>query len=207
VEGDPVKGTLDIHRELLARDVAHEVIRLPRPVLDARELPEALGLPAERCAAVRVYQADETLAAVVLPCGQAADPARLLNLLGARSLRTAGPDLINSVTDFAAGLVSPLLLPPEVVVLIDAALTRVNVVYVPTGESGTALGIPSRDLVTLSRATVGELCLPDSARLELGALEEALARAGSNNGNGVGNGAGDDWPEAAHSPNATSRQH
>lgn len=155
-----MKGTLDIHRELLAGNVPHEVIRLPRMILDARELPEVLDLPAQRCVAVRVYQADDLLVAVGVACGQVPDPARLVNLLGARTLRPASADLINSVTDFAANLVSPLLLPAEVIVLLDAELTRSQVLYLPTGESGTALGIPSLDLVRVARATVAQLCLP-----------------------------------------------
>lgn len=170
-----MKGTLDIHRELLARDVAHEVIRLPKVVLTADELPETLGLDASRCLAVRMYQADEDLVAVIVRSGELPDPARLLNLLGARSIRAAAPDLVHSVTDFAAGLVPPLLLPSPVILVCDAAIASEPVVYVPTGESGTAIGLQSHDLLATCGATVAELCYSDEEVVSLGEVEDALA--------------------------------
>ncbi|HVA60820.1 MAG TPA: YbaK/EbsC family protein [Mycobacteriales bacterium] len=166
-----MKGTLDIHRELLVRDVPHEVVRLPRLVLAADELPEALGLPADRCVAVRVYLADEDLVAVLVRAGDVPDPARLLTLLRARTLRVADADLINASTDYAAGLVAPLLLPPEVTVLCDAAVPRAAVVYVPTGESGTAVGIPTEDLLAVTGARVAELCNASEPLIELPDLD------------------------------------
>lgn len=169
-----MKGTLDIHRELLARDVPHEVIRLPRLVLAADELPEVLDLPPARCVAVRVYQIDDHLVAVIVRAGDVPDPARLLNLLRARSVRIAPPDVINTVTEYASGLVSPLLLPPQIVVLADAAVTESPVLYIPTGETGTALGIPSRELIAAAGATVAELCVADST-VDLTDVEQALA--------------------------------
>lgn len=173
-----MKGTLDIHRELLARDVPHEVIRLPRLVLDADELPEVLDLPPARCVAVRIYQMDEQLVAVIVRAGDVPDPARLLNLLRARSVRVAPADLINAATDYASGLVAPLLLPPEMVVVADAAILESPVLYAPTGETGTALGIPARALVETAGATVAELCVGDSV-LDVTDVEQALAQHGS----------------------------
>ncbi|MDQ1704625.1 MAG: Cys-tRNA(Pro)/Cys-tRNA(Cys) deacylase, partial [Frankiaceae bacterium] len=46
-----MKDALDVHRSLLAREVPHEVVRLPRLVLSADEIPEAMGLPRDRCVA------------------------------------------------------------------------------------------------------------------------------------------------------------
>ena len=40
-----MKDALDVHRSLLAREVPHEVIRLPRLVLSADEIPDAIGPP------------------------------------------------------------------------------------------------------------------------------------------------------------------
>src|SRR4051812_37804255 len=69
-----MKDALDVHRSLLAREVPHEVIRLPRVVLSADEIPDALELPPERCVAVRMYRADEQVAAVIVRAGATAHP-------------------------------------------------------------------------------------------------------------------------------------
>jgi prolyl-tRNA editing enzyme YbaK/EbsC (Cys-tRNA(Pro) deacylase) len=91
----------------------------------------------------------------------------VLAAAGARSLRAARPEVVNTITDFAAPLVCPVLLPESVTVLADSCVGHTDVVYAPTGDGGTALGIPSRWLLTASRASVAELCAPDSPTVDL----------------------------------------
>jgi prolyl-tRNA editing enzyme YbaK/EbsC (Cys-tRNA(Pro) deacylase) len=151
-----MKGALDIHRELLARDVSHEIVRLPRVVLQADELPEALELPPPQCVAVRMYVADGALVAVAVPAGKTPDPTALLATVGAEVLRPATAEEVNSATDYAAGLVCPLLL-DDVVLYVDAELNAHDVLYTATGDTGTALGIRTGDLLVLGEARVAEL--------------------------------------------------
>jgi prolyl-tRNA editing enzyme YbaK/EbsC (Cys-tRNA(Pro) deacylase) len=154
-----MKDALDVHRSLLAREVPHEVVRLPRLVLSADEIPDALELPAERCVVTRVYHADDRLVAVLVRAGAQPHPGALLGAIGARTLRMATPDVVNIHTDFAAALVCPVLLPEPMPVLADACIGHQDVVYTATGDGGTALGIPTRWLFTASAAAVTELCL------------------------------------------------
>lgn len=158
---------LDVHRSLLAREVPHEVVRLPRLALSADEIPEIMGLPASRCVAVRMYTGDERQLAVIVRAGELPHPGAVLAAAGARSLRSMRPDLVNQVTDFAAPLVCPVLLPESVTVLADSCVGHCDVVYAPTGDAGTVLGIPTRWLLTASRASVAELCAPGSPTVDL----------------------------------------
>jgi prolyl-tRNA editing enzyme YbaK/EbsC (Cys-tRNA(Pro) deacylase) len=162
-----MKDALDVHRSLLAREIPHEVIRLPRVVLSADEIPDALGLPPERCVAVRLYRADNQMAGVIVRVGATPHPGGMLAALGARTLRIMPAEEVNSLTDFAAPLVSPVLLPDSVRVVADACIGHTDVVYAPTGDSGTVLGISSRWLLTASRAVVAELCLPAAPAIDL----------------------------------------
>lgn len=151
-----MKGALDIHRELLARDVPHEIVRLPRLVLQADEIPDSLGLPSQRCLAVRMYVADGDLLAVGVSATSTPDPTALLAMLEADAIRPALPQEVNERTDFAAGLVSPVLLPDDVPLYVDAAVGTSDVLYTPTGDTGTALGIRTGDLLVVSGARVAE---------------------------------------------------
>lgn len=162
-----MKDALDVHRSLLAREVPHEIVRLPRLVLSADEIPAASGLPPQRCVAVRLYHADDRVVATLVRAGELPHPGAVLAAAGARSLRVAPADLVNQVTDFAASLVSPVLLPEDVLVLADACVGHHDVVYTATGDGGTVLGIPSRWLLTASRARVCELCAPASPTVDL----------------------------------------
>jgi prolyl-tRNA editing enzyme YbaK/EbsC (Cys-tRNA(Pro) deacylase) len=155
-----MKGALDIHRELLARGVPHEIERLPRVVLQADEIPDALGLPPAQCLTVRMSVADGELIAVGVPAGQAPDRGALLAAVGAQSIRPATVVEINTRTDYAARLVAPVLLPDDVPLFVDAAIGAYDVVYTATGDTGTALGIRTGDLLVVTGARVADLSKP-----------------------------------------------
>jgi prolyl-tRNA editing enzyme YbaK/EbsC (Cys-tRNA(Pro) deacylase) len=163
-----MKDALAIHRMLLERETLHEIVRLPHAIANADELP-GVGLPGHRCLATRVYAFTGSerytkgyLAAVIVPVGGTVgtEPVRLA--LGARTVRPARTDLINTVTEFAAELVCPLLLPESMTVLIDHRiadrLRGDDVVYTPTGEPWTALGVRASDLYASSGAEAVDLC-------------------------------------------------
>jgi prolyl-tRNA editing enzyme YbaK/EbsC (Cys-tRNA(Pro) deacylase) len=157
-----MRDALDIHRMLLERETLHEIVRLPRAIANADELPKALGLPAKHCLATRVYlvspapMGERHLAAVVVTAGVRPKVESLLGPLGGREVRPAPPDLVNAATEYAAGLVAPLLLPESMPVLIEQrvidSLHIDDVVYTATGEPRTALGIRALDLFALSGA-------------------------------------------------------
>ncbi|GAA4618052.1 hypothetical protein GCM10023195_80890 [Actinoallomurus liliacearum] len=157
-----MKDALSIHRLLLERQMAHEIVRLPRHIGSADDLPEVLGLPPSRCLCTRVYlpyepgrlyTAHHPLVAVIVTAGTRPAPAAVADALGVPEVRPAPVDLVNEVTDYAAELVAPLLLPAEVTTLVDQRAAHGDeVVYTTTGEAWTALGIHTLDLFTLCDA-------------------------------------------------------
>ncbi|MDL4773454.1 MULTISPECIES: aminoacyl-tRNA deacylase [Thermomonosporaceae] len=157
-----MKDALAIHRTLLEHETVHEIVRLPIAIAHADELPRALGLPAERCLVTRVYACNDVhrglrfLAGVIVAAGVRPPADAVRHALGARLIRPARPDLVNSVTEYAAGLVCPLLLPETMPLLIDQRLVdglrADEVAYTATGEASTALGIRALDLSALSGA-------------------------------------------------------
>lgn len=155
-----VKGALDVHRELLARDVPHEMVRLRARATTADDLPRLLGLT-HGCVAVRCYEVSRrsgpVFAAVLVPAGRLPQPGALLEALDAESLRAARPDAVNAATDYAHGLVGPVCLPPEVELLADSALGRSDVSYCAVGEGQVVLGIRTRDLLVATRARATSL--------------------------------------------------
>lgn len=155
-----MKGALDIHRELLARDVPHEIVRLPRAVLQADEIPDALGLDPTRCLTVRLFVGDGRLVAVAMPAGAVADHTDLGRQLGVGTLRPATAAETNQHTDYGAGLVSPLLLPDDVDLYVDASLAAYDVVYAPTGDTGTAIGIRTADLLGVTGGRLVHCAVP-----------------------------------------------
>jgi prolyl-tRNA editing enzyme YbaK/EbsC (Cys-tRNA(Pro) deacylase) len=160
-----MRGPMDVTRELLAVDVTHEIVHLPRRIDDAAELPEVLGLPGEACVAVRLYDADGALVAALLPADRAAATTALARAVAARAVRPAAPGRVIEATDSHPALVPPVGLPAGVALVADAALH--DVVYAPTGDGSTALKIRRDDLLHLTGASLAALVEP-GAVLALG---------------------------------------
>jgi prolyl-tRNA editing enzyme YbaK/EbsC (Cys-tRNA(Pro) deacylase) len=140
--------------------VPHEVVRLPGRLLSADDLPAALGLE-HGCVAVRCCLVERpgrsSFAAVLVPAGAVPAPAALLDALSARSVRPARTEQVNAVTGFAAGLVCPVGLPPDVEVLADELLADSPTSYCALGEGGVALGIRTPDLLHVTGARTAAL--------------------------------------------------
>lgn len=152
-----------MHRELLERDVPHEVLRLPTRLLSADDLPRALAVESG-CVAVRCYVVQRgsgtAFAAVLVPAGLVPSPALLLEALDACTVRPARQEQVNAATDYAAGLVCPVCLPDDVELLADSALAREDVSYTALGEGGVALGIRTDDLLAATGARLTPLTAP-----------------------------------------------
>jgi prolyl-tRNA editing enzyme YbaK/EbsC (Cys-tRNA(Pro) deacylase) len=160
-----MKDALAIHRLLLEREIQHEIVRLPTLITNAAELPSVLGLPPSRCLVTRVYCYDlRYLVAVIVPAGTEPRLEAIKQAVGALVVEPADVDTVNRETDYSADLVAPLLLPDNMVILVDQRLVDSldldDVVYTATGEGSTALGIRSFDLWSLSGAKPVTLARP-----------------------------------------------
>jgi prolyl-tRNA editing enzyme YbaK/EbsC (Cys-tRNA(Pro) deacylase) len=150
---------------LLEHQVLHNVIRLPQRIANSDVLPSTLGLATKDCVAVRCYRCDAGPVAAIVAAGLWPDTELLAAALALHSesgtgLRPATRDEVNTDTDYQAGLVSPLALPPNIMLLADVRLLRSPVVYLPTGDPGTALGMRTRDLLTVTDARLSVLTRP-----------------------------------------------
>jgi Cys-tRNA(Pro)/Cys-tRNA(Cys) deacylase len=162
-------GPLDIHQYLLEHDVHHEIVRLPRPAASAEHLAEVLGVTPRRCLAIHPFQTltpdGDVLVLVLASADEEPSTETLIfalrELLRDRlgpdaELSVAGAALVSRRTDYIAGHLAPLLLPPDVIVVSTRGVfdLATSIIYTATGDGGTALGIAATDLLNLSRAIV-----------------------------------------------------
>jgi Cys-tRNA(Pro)/Cys-tRNA(Cys) deacylase len=162
-------GPLDIHQYLLEHDVHHEIVRLPRPAASAEHLADVLGVTPRRCLAIHPFHAltpdGDVLVLVMASADEEVSAATLVLALRELLRDQLGPDaelsvagaaLVSRRTDYIAGHLAPLLLPPEVIVVSTRGVLDLatSIIYTATGDGGTALGIAATDLLNLSRAIV-----------------------------------------------------
>ncbi|GAA0422855.1 hypothetical protein Acor_58390 [Acrocarpospora corrugata] len=152
-----MQDALAIHRRLLAQQIHHEIVRLPRVLTCFDDLPKVLGVSARDCVGVTVFEVTiRSVREPVAVIGSVAKPpkaATVTALLGAQRVRLASAFLVNSATDYASGLVGPLLLPDRLTVLIDQRLIDDtdpdDLVYTATGERSTVLRLRAIHLFAL----------------------------------------------------------
>jgi Cys-tRNA(Pro)/Cys-tRNA(Cys) deacylase len=163
-------NALTLHHLLIESGTRHEIVHLPRAISSADQLPEVLRLPARRCLAVRMYDVDGTLIAVIVRAGSTPSAAALYEVTGARRIQPVHGDRVNSVTGYAVGFVAPLALPRGIEVYADEDVVcdvdHDVVVYTATGESGTALGVRLLDLFSLLDAKPAALTQPAGPRTQ-----------------------------------------
>ncbi|GGL01400.1 hypothetical protein Sme01_41590 [Sphaerisporangium melleum] len=152
-----MKDALAIHRWLLSHQIHHEIVRLPRALTCADDLPAILHAEPAACIRVTVFEVTARVSrdpvAVITTVASPPRPSVVGAFLGAREIRLAPAFLVNSATDYAATCVSPLLLPEDLAVLVDERLGDPadpdEPVYTPTGERRTALRLRIIDLLSL----------------------------------------------------------
>lgn len=160
-----MRTALDVHRDLLGREVPHEIVRLRGASIgDADDLPAALGVHPVVCVAVRCYVTEHGPLAAIVRAGTRPDWQALLAAADAHTVRTATAGEVNEITDFAAGLVCPVGLPPDVLLLADSTPARSDVLYCPVGEGGVVLGIRTHDLLRVVAARRAPLTVPRQAQ-------------------------------------------
>ena len=144
-----MKDALAIHRWLLAHQVHHEIVRLPRAMTCADELPEVLPPRPRDCVEVTVFEVTTRIGrepvAVVASVAPPAAPGLLGGLLGARKVRPASAftgQLRHRLRRRAWS--ARCCCPESLTVLVDERLSRrpaEPIVHTPTGERRTALPI------------------------------------------------------------------
>ncbi|WP_433435977.1 YbaK/EbsC family protein [Nonomuraea sp. CA-141351] len=150
-----MKDALAIHRWLLAHQVHHEIVRLPRPMTCAEDLPEAVSAAPDRCLMVTVLEVAtrvgrEVVIGFTSPVSAPPPLGAVGGVLGVRRVRPAPAHVVNAATDYASGLVCPLLLPESLPMFIDdRLLDDDDPVYTATGERHTALTLRALDLLAL----------------------------------------------------------
>jgi prolyl-tRNA editing enzyme YbaK/EbsC (Cys-tRNA(Pro) deacylase) len=169
----PRLGTLTwlpahLHPELLGDAVTAALAAVPGPVWVARiddaladtaAFTDAYAVPPEasaNCVVVAARRAGQTtLAACVVLATTRADVIGLVRRhLGARKASFAPQDVAVAETGMAYGGITPLGLPAQWPVLVDAAVATADLVVVGSGTRGSKLALPGAALAALPAAEV-----------------------------------------------------
>lgn len=132
---------------------------VPMPTVAAAA--EAVGVPAEQILKTLVFVGDDGEFVVAIANGtRRVNRALLSAACGVPRPRAAAPDIVETVTGFAAGGVAPLGLPTGMRVVVDANLALLPHVYGGGGREHLLLRVRPADVIRLNDAVVAPIMEP-----------------------------------------------
>ena len=142
----------DVHDELAAKDIPHEILHLPSSSKTAQLAAEALGVDVGDVVKSLLFMLDDERPVLALVTGDATvDADALAREAGAAQVRLARGREVRELTGYAPGAVSPCALATQIPVVADPGVFAPEVVYCGGGTTSTMLRIRSADLAALLR--------------------------------------------------------
>jgi len=146
-----VRSGDDVHGELAAKNIPHEILHLPSSSKTAQLAAEALGVDVGDVVKSLLFMLDERPVLALVTGDATVDADGLARESGAAQVRLARGQEVREHTGYAPGAVSPCALSTQVPVIADPGVFVPEVVYCGGGTTSTMLKIRSADLAALLR--------------------------------------------------------
>jgi prolyl-tRNA editing enzyme YbaK/EbsC (Cys-tRNA(Pro) deacylase) len=147
-----VRSCDDVHDELMAKDIPHEILQLPSSSRTAQLAAETLGVDVRDVVKSLLFVLDDEHAVLALVSGDATVATdALCREMGATQVRLASAREVRDSTGYRPGAVSPCALATDIPVVADPGVFAPAVVYCGGGTTTSMLKIRSADLRALLR--------------------------------------------------------
>ena len=145
-----MRSFTDVHDDLTARSIPHEIVHLPSSSRTAQLAAEALGVSVGDVVKSLLFVLDDTRPVLALVTGDATvDVDALARDAGAAQVRLARSREVRELTGYRPGAVPPCALASELQVVADPGVFAPEIVYCGGGTTTTMLKIRSADLDAL----------------------------------------------------------
>jgi prolyl-tRNA editing enzyme YbaK/EbsC (Cys-tRNA(Pro) deacylase) len=145
-----LRSFTDVHDDLTARRVPHDIVHLPSSSRTAQLAAEVLGVPVGDVVKSLVFVLDDERSVLALVTGDATvDVDALARDADAGQVRLARGREVRELTGYRPGAVPPCALATPLQVIADPGVFTPEVVYCGGGTTTTMLKIRSADLEAL----------------------------------------------------------
>jgi Cys-tRNA(Pro) deacylase len=153
-----VRSCDDVHGELAANGIPHEILQLPSSSRTADLAAEALGVDVALVVKSLLFVLDDERPVLALVTGDATvDAAALARVTAASEVRLARAQEVRETTGYRPGAVSPCALATDVAIVADPGVFAPDVVYCGGGTTTTMLKVRSADLDALLGARKAQI--------------------------------------------------
>ena len=144
-----MRSFTDVHDDLDAKGVAHEIIHLPSSSRSAQLAADALGVPVAAVVKSLVFVAGERPVLALVPGDATVDEHALAREFGAGPVTLAAGRLVRELTGYKPGAVPPVALATRLPAVADPGVFAPEVVYCGGGATTAMLRIGSADLLAM----------------------------------------------------------
>jgi Cys-tRNA(Pro)/Cys-tRNA(Cys) deacylase len=157
---------LNSMRLLEQHKIPYEVVAFPDDLRDAEVIAEVLGVPPHLVYKTLVVQPEKgnKPLLVIIPADRSLDLKKLAAVAGEKKVRMAAHKDAEALTGLKVGGISALALTHKNwPVYLDQSAVELEHILVSAGQRGLDLRVPTRALLTLLRARVGDVTRPAEA--------------------------------------------
>ena len=152
-----MRGTIEVHRFLVERDIPHEFYRLDRPLRRIDEAAVVLALDPRQVAMAELFEARPSPVLALTRADECASLDALAAAARVSRLRPAQPDRVLAVSGYLPHWLPPVGHERAFHVVIEEGLLFEPVLYAAGGDPGVMLVIRSEDLLRATAATPAPL--------------------------------------------------
>jgi prolyl-tRNA editing enzyme YbaK/EbsC (Cys-tRNA(Pro) deacylase) len=127
----------------------------------AQDAAGAVGCELRQIVKSLLFECDGRPVLAMVPGDRRADPSKVARAAGAATAKVAGPARVEEATGYPPGAVAPFALRKVERVLIDRRLLLDGFVWVGAGSERHMAGLPSAELVRVSRAQPVDITAED----------------------------------------------
>lgn len=154
-----MRGSIEVHRYLTERAIAHEFYRLGRPLRRLDEAAALLGLEPSQVVSVKLFETEQTPVLALTAAGTRPTAAAVAKAMGDPRVRAASSSRVTEHTGFLAQWLPPVGHERTSRVALDESLGSAEVLYAAGGDPGVMLVIRAADLIRATSATAAHLTI------------------------------------------------
>lgn len=156
------RGANEVRAFFESRGMRKEIHAFEDSTHNSELAAQTLGVRVGQIAKTILLMVDESPVVVVISGDRRVDLRKVKALRKGRRVRLAGPEDVVTRTGFKVGAVSPIALPGEIPVYLDASLRRFEEIYPAAGETNNMFVTTPDELLSLTGAEEKDLARAES---------------------------------------------
>ena len=155
-----MRGSIEVHRYLTERGIAHEFYRLNRPLRRLEEAADLLDLEPSQVVIAKLFETDQVPVLALASAVARPTAAGVAKAMGDGHVRAATSSRVTEHTGFLAQWLPPVGHEQTSRAVLEASLAEADVLYAAGGDPGVMLVIRAADLIRATSATAANLVAP-----------------------------------------------